>query len=559
MNTVMRSRTMPPAAVHQDAFALAAERLLTQRPLRNKRLLPIAEHVDDGQLELARMELEKHLARQPADADALYLMARTALRMGRRVQAYDYLLRCLRIAPEFAAARFNGVNMLVRDGKYEEALADLRVLLRADARNPLYRQLEANVLESIGENERSLAICEQLALENPGRLESWLSLGHSRRAMGQRAACIDAYRRAIACQPTSGRAWWHIADLRTVAFDDDDFAAVQALSRRADIAPEDREACRFALGKALEDRGEFALAFEQFEAANAASRLRIAFDADAHAAVLARKKALLTAELFAARREAGAGAPSRDPIFVLGRPRSGSTLIEQILASHPAIEGTAELPYVVALAEGIGRPDDPATIDALAALEPAALTALGEEYLHRARLHRRQGRPFFIDKKPINATHVGLIRLMLPNARIIDARREPAAACLGGFKSYRSQGALRLDELGRDYRNYVSLMDHFDRVQPGCIHRVIHEDLLRDPEAEIRRLLEYLELPFEESCLRFHETKRVVLTPSSEQVRRPINADGIGRWRSYEPWLGALLEGLGSVQTTYPAVPPDLR
>jgi tetratricopeptide (TPR) repeat protein len=559
MNTMILSKTAPPAAVHQDAFALAARRLATLRPLRNKRLAPIAEHIDRGRLEIARAELEKHLARQPADADALHLMARAALRQGRRGEAYEHLARCLRIAPDFAAARFNRVNMLVKDWRFEEAQEDLRVLLRADPRNPLYRQVEANVLETTGDNERSLALCEQLALENPQRFESWLSVGHARRATGRRAQCIEAYRRAIACRPASGRAWWSIADLRTVPFDDADVAAMQALLQRDDLAVEDRAAGLCALGKAFEDRGEYALAFERFEQANATLRLRIAYDPEEHAAGVARQKALFTPEFFARRRAAGAGAPAADPIFVLGRPRSGSTLIEQILASHPAIEGTAELPYIGALADGPGAGDDAAALEALATLEATALTAMGEEYLRRAGRHRRQGRPLFIDKKPGNFHHVGLIHLILPNARIIDARRDPAASCFSIFKSYRSQGGLRLSEVGRYYRDYVELMAHFDAVLPGRIHRVIHEDLLHDPEAEIRRMLDYLGLPFDERCLRFHETQRTVLTPSSEQVRRPITAEGVGRWRVFEPWLGPLLESLGSVQAGYPVVPEELR
>jgi tetratricopeptide (TPR) repeat protein len=552
--------TAPLGAAPPDAFALAARRLAAQRPLRDRQLQACAQHLDHGHLELARSVLDRHLARQPADVDALHLLARAALRMNRRAEAYELLARCLRIAPDFAAARFNRANMLVRDWRFDEALDDLGVLLRTDPRNPLFRQVEANVLETIGDNERSLAVCEELAQENPRRFESWLSVGHARRATGRRAQCVEAYRQALALRPACGRAWWSIADLRTVAFDDADVAAMQALLQRSDVPVEDRAACLCALGKAFEDRGDPARAFERFEQGNALLRHRIVYDADAQAAGIARRKALFTPEFFARRRAAGAGAPAPDPIFVLGRPRSGSTLVEQILASHPAIEGTAELPYLGALADGLGAAGGTADpFAALAALEPAALTALGDEYLRRARLHRRAGRPFFIDKMPGNFLHVGLIALILPNARIIDARRDPAATSFSIFRNWRSRGALNLDELGRFYRDYVALMAHFDAVLPGRVHRVIHEDLLREPEAEIRRLLDALGLPFDERCLRFHETQRAVLTPSSEQVRRPLTAEGVGRWRIFEPWLGPLLDSLGSVQTAYPEVPDELR
>jgi tetratricopeptide (TPR) repeat protein len=559
MNAAVPEASAPGSPAHVDPFAIAANLLAAQRPLRHKRLLPIADWIDAGRLEPARAELQKHLARQPADVDAIYLNARTALRLGRRDEALDHLSRCLRIAPGFAAARFNRASLLVQAWRFDEALEDLRLLRRADPRNPLFRQLEANVLETIGDNERSLALCEQLAQENPGHFESWLSVGHARRATGRRAQCVEAYRKAIACRPSCGRAWWSLADLRTEPFDDADVADMQALLRRSDVSADDRVAGRLALAKAYEDRGEHALAFEQIDQANAALRLRFAFDSDAHSAAIARKKAVFTPEFFAQRRATGAGAPAADPIFILGRPRSGSTLLEQILSSHPAVEGTAELPYIGALADRLGAHDDPRSMEALVALAPAALAALGEEYLRRAQVHRRQGRPFFIDKKPANFLHLGLIHLILPNARIIDARRDPAASCLSTFKTYRSRGGLRQAELGRYYRDYVALMAHFDRVLPGRVHRVIHEDLLGDPEGEIRRMLEFLELPFDERCLRFHESKRMVLTPSSEQVRRPINSEGVGRWRGYEPWLGPLLESLGSVQTAYPAVPDELR
>jgi len=559
MNAADPVAGLPVVTAEVDRFALAASRLAAQRPLRHKRLQQVADWIDEGRLEPAALELKKHLARQPADADAIYLQARTALRLGRRDEALALLARCMRIAPGFAAARFNRASLLVQAWRFEEAREDLQLLRRSDPRNPLFRQLEANLLETIGDTERSLAMFEELAQENPGQCESWLSVGQARRAVGRRAQCVEAYRQALACRPTSGRAWWSLADLRIEPLADADVAAMQALLRRNDVSADDRAACRFALAKAFEDRGEHALAFEQIDQANAALRLRFAFDADAHSAEIARKKALFTPEFFAQRRAAGAGSPARDPIFLLGRPRSGSTLLEQILASHPAIEATAELPYIGALADTLGAHDEPRSLEVLDALDAGALRALGEEYLRRAQAHRRQGRPFFIDKKPANFAHVGLIHLVLPNARIIDARRDPAATCLSILKTYNSSGGLRQHELGRYYRDYVALMAHFDRVLPGRVHRVIHEDLLRDPEGEIRRMLDFLELPFDEGCLRFHESKRTVRTPSSEQVRRPINSDGVGRWRCYEPWLGPLLDSLGSVQTAYPAVPDELR
>jgi hypothetical protein len=318
---------------------------------------------------------------------------------------------------------------------------------------------------------------------------------------------------------------------------------------------------QFALAKAFEDLGAYDRSFEQYAKANAATRLRIEYDPNTLSSGVAANKALFTSEFL--RSRGGVGCKMRDPIFILGRPRSGSTLVEQILSSHSAIEGTAELPYITLLASRLEQRESTTYgtdyLKVLAGMEPAALTALGEEYIVDTRVHRKLDRPFFIDKKPGNFAHIGLIHLILPNAKIIDARRHPAASCLSMFKHYSSKGRIRLAELGRFYRDYVELMAHFDRVLPGRIHRVIYEDMIADPEAEVRRLLDYLDLPFEESCLRFYETKRTVLTPSSEQVRRPITGEAVDYWRNFEPWLGTLITSLGSVFTEYPSVPEELR
>jgi hypothetical protein len=351
--------------------------------------------------------------------------------------------------------------------------------------------------------------------------------------------------------------------MKTVRFREADVDAMLAQLERRDIGADDRITLQFSLGKAHEDAGRYEQAFTQYDQANATMRKRISYDAATLTNGVAANKALFTPAFVQARRGWGCQAP--DPIFILGRPRSGSTLVEQMLASHSAIEATAELPYVTALAARLGGalPGRPAYgteyLRPLAAMSAAALAELGDDYLRSARLHRRLGRPFFIDKKPANFTHVGLIHLMLPNAKIIDVRRHPAGCCWSMFRTFSSKGRLRLDELGRFYRDYVALMAHFDSVLPGRVHRVIYEDLVRDPEAETRKLLDYLGLPFEPACLRFHESGRTILTPSSEQVRQPINSAAVEHWKHFEPWLGALVESLGSVMAAYPAVPEELR
>ena len=312
----------------------------------------------------------------------------------------------------------------------------------------------------------------------------------------------------------------------------------------------------FALGKALEDAGEWAGSFEHYQAGNALRRERLSYDADETTAHVARSKALFTPAFFAGR--SGAGSPAPDPIFVIGLPRSGSTLVEQILSSHSKVEGTMELPDIASIARRLGgerrEGEEPAYPGVLADLTPEQLKALGEEYLERTRIQRKTGRPLFIDKMPNNFAHIGLIHLILPNAKIVDVRRHPLACCFSGFKQHfaRGQGfTYDLTDIGRYYADYAALMAHVDAVLPGRAHRVIYEQLVEDPETEIRRLLAYCGLEFEPACLSFHETARPVRTASSEQVRQPLYRDGLDQWRHYEPWLGPLKAALGRTLETW--------
>src|ERR1043166_1482280 len=554
------SRTTSAAASDdKDLFAATAAELRARRPIRNARLWKIASNPQEPAL--AESALRGYLEKYPDDADALNFLAAAEARLGRRAEAVSLLRRCLELAPEYASARFDLANLLVQLSRFGEALAETERLLDEDEHNPLFRRLKASILGMIGEDDRSLEIYEGLAGENPRQAEFWLSYGHALRAVGEQAKSIAAYRKALEVRPSCGLAYWSLAHLKTFRFDDADIAAVEHQLQRADISADDRVTLQFALGKAYEDRGAYERSFEHYAKANAAMRLRIDYDIKGVASGVARNKAVFTPQFLQSR--SGAGCPAPDPIFVLGLPRSGTTLVEQILSSHSAIEGTAELPYIPALAAGRaerkGGGGRPAALDVLKDLEPSALAAPGEEYLERARLHRRLRRRVVIDNTPRNFLHVGLIHLILPNAKIIDVRRHPVACCLSTFKSYFGSAHPRLAELGQFYRHYVELMAHFDRVLPGRVHRVIYERLVEEPEREIRRLLDYLGLPFEECCLRFHETERAVRTPSAEQVRRPIYTDALDDWRHYEPWLGPLINSLGSALRRYPEVPEELR
>ncbi|HTT98978.1 MAG TPA: sulfotransferase [Rhizomicrobium sp.] len=562
MSTTQQQARMPSQAGKRDAFAVAAAELHGRRQIKNARLKKIAARVSLDPAESIEKELREYLAKNPDDADALSLLAQCEGHFNRRRAELALWQRCLEADPRFAGARYNYANLLFKLSRFEDALGEVDHLLAGDAANPLFLQLKANILEVIGENEQSLAIFEQLALGNPKRAGSWVSYGHALRAMGFQDKAIAAYRKAIEIRPFYGTAYWALANLKAYRFSEEDMAAMQEQLKRTDISADDRITLQSSLGKAYEDKAAYEKSFEYYAKANAGMRVRITYDPDVLSSGVAANKAIFTRELLESRSRDGCPAP--DPIFILGRPRSGSTLIEQILSSHSAIEGTAELPYITSIAGQLEEreaaiPYGTLYLRALEKMAPDGLKALGEEYMRLTSVHRKQGRPFFIDKKPANFSHVGMIMLILPNAKIIDARRNPAASALSMFKHYSSKGRLRLAELGRFYRDYVELMAHFDRVAPGRIHRVIYEQMVSDPEAEVRRLLDYLGLPFEENCLRFYETKRTVLTPSSEQVRKPISGEAVDHWRNYEPWLGPLLKGLGSVFTEYPSVPEELR
>jgi tetratricopeptide (TPR) repeat protein len=387
-----------------------------------------------------------------------------------------------------------------------------------------------------------------------------MSYGHALKTVGRQDEGIVAYRKSIALLPSLGESYWSLANLKTFRFSPDEIAAMRTQLARSDISEEDRFHLDFALGKALEDAGAYAQSFEHYASANALRRQSLDYSADATSEHVCRSKAVFTREFFAARADAGCKAC--DPIFVVSLPRAGSTLIEQILSSHSAIEGTMELQDVNFLVRHLGerprksRPEDYPEL--LKGFEKARFESLGGEYLERAHIQRKLGKPFFIDKMPNNFQHLGFIHLILPNARIIDARRHPMGGCFSNFKQHFARGqafTYDLTDLGRYYRDYVELMAHFDAVLPGRVHRVFYEKMVAHPEREIRALLAYCGLPFEESCLRYYENDRAVRTASSEQVRQPIFTNAVEQWRNYEEWLGPLKAALGPVLDAYPEVP----
>ncbi|PSJ41024.1 hypothetical protein C7I55_10870 [Sphingomonas deserti] len=540
-----------------DHGAEEAELEAIAASVHDPRLIEAASALVEGRLAIAERQLRPHLKEKPTDVAAIRMMAELAARLGRLPDAENLLRRALELAPAFAPARANLATILYRQNRAAEAIELLDGLLGKDPANPAHQNLKAAALGRIGSYEEALAIYEQVLARVPAQAKLWMSYGHLLKTVGRREDSIAAYRRALSLAPNLGEVWWSLANLKTVRLDDADVAAMEQALEADPLSDEDRLHLHFALGKALEDRGDPARSFAHYASGNRIRREQIPYDPARTADQVRRAAALFTAEFFAARAGQGCAAP--DPIFILGMPRAGSTLIEQILASHPAVEGTMELPDIPALAAQSGGRDGHYP-ESLAGLSADALRTLGEDYLSRTRIQRKTGRSFFIDKLPNNWLHVGLIRLILPNARIIDARRHPLACGFSNYKQHFARGqAFTYDqaELGSYYRDYVRMMAHFDVVQPGRIHRVIHEALLDDVEGEVRRLLAFLDLPFDAACLRFHENDRAVRTASSEQVRRPINREGVDQWKPFDPFLAPLKAALGPVLDAYPEVPTD--
>jgi len=546
-------------AMGDDAGAETARARFLKVSTRDPRLMAAAAALCDNRIPEAEALLRRHLHEHPTDIAAIRMFAEVAARLGRYHDAENLLARCLELAPGFAGARHNYAVALYRQGKHAAALPQVEQLRAAEPANPNYRSLEAAVLAGIGEYARSIDIYTEVLRRYPNQAKIWLSYGHALKTAGRTTDGIRAYRRTFELEPGLGEAWWSLANLKTFRFTAEELRQMQTQLARTDLKTEDRYHFHFALGKSLEDQQDYGSSFEHYRQGNGLRRAQIHYDPAEGREHLARARTLFTREFFAARDRQGA--PDPDPIFIVGLPRSGSTLIEQMLASHSQVEGTMELPDVPAIAHGLGARGRASGLrypEALAPLQPHELRALGEDYLARTRIQRKRGCAFFIDKLPNNFLHLGLIHLMLPNARIIDARRHPLGCCFSAFKQHFARGqnfTYDLAELGAYYRSYVELMAHFDAVLPGRVHRVFYERMIEDTEGEVRRLLEYCRLPFEPACLRFYENERAVRTASSEQVRTPIYREGLEQWGHYEPWLGALKAALGSVLEAYPATP----
>jgi len=516
-------------------------------------LVAAAAAMGAGQLDVAERRLKAVLRARPVDVAAIRMLAEVAARIGRYRDAEVLLARALELAPEFHAARANYVTVLHRQSKFGLALAEAERLIAAEPHDLGHLALQAAVLVRTGEYEAALQAYDRILAAFPDNAPMWVSRAHVLKTIGRQADSIGAYRRAIALRPTFGDAWWSLANLKTAQFGSGDIAQMRkALADATDAA--DRYHLHFALGKALEDAGDYAESFEHYAEGNRLRREELPYRAERTTAHVAASRALLTGEALAGLAPGGHDAV--DPIFIVGLPRAGSTLIEQILASHSAVEGTMELPDIGTIAADLGGRGSAGEgehyqggyIARLLELSPDQRRALGQRYLDGTRVQRKTARPRFIDKMPNNFAHIGLIHLILPNATIIDARRHPLANGFSAFKQHFSRGqgfTYDLRDIGLYWRDYAELMAHYDAVLPGRVLQVRHERLLADPEGEIRRILAHTGLAFEPACLAPHRNPRPVRTASSEQVRRPLARAPDQSWRHYDQWLGPLRQALG--------------
>ena len=509
----------------------------------------------DGELAEAEQVIRAFLIQHGHHVEAMRLLARIGIEQDVLDDAQLLLEAVLDLAPDYHAARSDYAQVLIKRHMYPQAQEQAEKLLAADGSNRNYRTLYAMTCVGLGLHERAIELYRELLLGATQPADLRLSIAHSLKTLGRREEAIAEYRAAAAARAGYGDAYWSLANLKTYRFEDTELEQMRAAESAASASVVDRYHLCFALGKALEDRQQYEKSFEYYSRGNTLKRSESRYRPEVFELNTRLQIEICTPELFA--RHQDGGAPAADPIFIVGLPRSGSTLIEQILASHSAVEGTQELAdiprIVVDLRGREPEPDDPRYPAVLAQLSAEDYRRLGEKYLSDTRIYRT-GRARFIDKMPNNFRHVGLIRLMLPNARIIDARREPMACCFGNLKQLFASGqefAYSVEDIARYYRTYLELMRHWNAVLPGRVLRVQHEDLVNDLEGNVRRLLAYCELDFEPACVEFHKTERSVRTASSEQVRQPIYREGLDQWRHYEPWLGRLREALGDALTRY--------
>jgi tetratricopeptide (TPR) repeat protein len=535
----------------------AFERSFALSPTRGMMAMA-AEHHAAGRMEEAERLCRQVLQKDQRHVDALRMLGLIAAAAGDLDEAENLLRQALAGAPDHVAAMFELGRVLKELERPEEAIEIYQALVALQPENPRAHYRLAGVLAPAALTEQSAAAYRRCLQLDPEHAGAWLGLGHMLKTLGKQQEGVDAYKRCLALEPEFGEAFFSLANLKTYRFDDSELAEMQQRLESETVREPSRVNFLFALAKAYEDRKDYDTAWQYYEQGNAKQRLLVSYDPVLTETTNDELVEYFDEAFFADHR--GVGNPDPSPIFILGMPRSGSTLVEQIIASHSRVEGTSELPYIGRLTKSLNRnrADGMRYPAVLSELEPRHFDRLGQNYLDMARMHRVEGTPHFIDKMPNNFPLVGFIHTILPNAKIIDARRHPLDACTGNLRQLYARGqAFSYDQtdIGEYYLQYQRMMDHWDEVLPGVVLHVQYEEVVADLETQVRRILQYLQLPWEDACLNYHESDRAVRTASSEQVRQPIYTSGIGYWRHYDSQLEELKEVLEPILERYPTTP----
>ena len=537
----------------QHAVADAEYRRLAALP---PELVSVSSLLQERKLYKAEKLCRAFLKKTPHHIAAMRLLALIGMELFVYDDAEFLLESCVELQPDYLPARLDYIKVLHRRQKFEKALEQARILRDSNRDNRLYELTLANENVAVGNFDEALDVYDRVISEHPDFDQVHLSRGHALKTIGRLDEGVESYRDAYRARPDYGDAFWSLANLKTYRFTETEIAHMRDYVERPETSDTDRFHFCFALGKAYEDRNEFVESFSWYERGNVLRLAGVRYDPDRAEQSMALQAKICDETLF--RDKAGLGSEREDPIFVVGLPRSGSTLLEQILASHSLIEGTMELPNIIATAHRLnGRrllTEEARYPAILAELSGDHLQKLARTYLEDTAIHRKDA-PRFIDKMPNNFLHIGLIHLMFPNAKIIDARRHPMACCFSGFKQLFADGqefTYGLDEIARYYRGYVELMKHWDHVLPGVVLRVHYENVVAHTEEQVRRLLDFVGVPFEDACLDYYRTERSVRTPSSEQVRQPIYTQGLDYWRNYESSLADLKSSLTPELNEYP-------
>ena len=540
---------------------LAARLADLERQLKELQAMPpplvaVTDLISQGKLVKAEKLCKAFMQKNPRHIEGMRLLADIGVRLGVLEDAEFLLESAVEFSPKSTKARMDYIQVLRKQQKYHEALSHAKILIQQDPKNPQFQSVFAVESMQSGDYDTALATFDSILEILPEEPVTLTSRGNALKTQGNKEQAIDSYRRAIKKHPAHGEAYYSLANLKLFSFTDKEIQAMESQEHNPGISYMARIYLDFALGKAYEDRGDYNKAFSYYESGNSFKRSQSRYKSEDMTVEFHTQMDVFSESFVEANR--GSGTKAADPIFIVGLPRSGSTLLEQILASHSQVDGTMELPNILSLAQKLRRGEVLSGTShypsVLKTTDSDTLEGFGETYINDTRVHRGKA-PFFIDKMPNNFRHIGLISLILPNAKIIDARRHPMGCCFSAFKQLFHEGqefSYGLDEVGTYYKDYVELMDHWDKVLPGKVLRVQYEDVVADLDTQVRRILDYCGLDFEDSCISFHETERSVRTPSSEQVRQPIYQSGVDQWKNFEANLEPLKNALGPVLKRYP-------